>query len=78
MYKVLIVDDFLANGCALRGLISVVESAGAQVVGLGIAIEKGFQNGGADIRKLGYRIESLAIVDSMDAERKAVVFRNEN
>ena len=76
--RVLIVDDFLANGCALRGLISVVESAGAQVVGIGIAIEKGFQNGGADIRKLGYRIESLAIVDSMDAERKAVVFRNEN
>ena len=73
--RVLIVDDFLANGCALKGLISVVEAAGAQVAGIGIAIEKGFQNGGAVIRNLGYRIESLAIVDSMDAENKTVTFR---
>ena len=73
--KVLIIDDFLANGCALNGLISIVESAGATVVGIGIAIEKGFQGGGDKIRKLGYRLESLAIVDSMDAENKSVEFR---
>ena len=73
--KVLIVDDFLANGCALRGLISIVEAAGCEVAGIGIAIEKGFQDGGAKIRKLGYRLESLAIVDSMDAKNKTVVFR---
>lgn len=73
--RVLIVDDFLANGCALQGLISIVESAGAEVVGIGIAVEKGFQNGGEKIRKLGYRVESLAIVDAMDAENKTVIFR---
>ena len=75
--KVLIVDDFLANGCALRGLISIVEAAGGEVVGIGIAIEKGFQNGGEQIRKLGYHLESLAIVDSMDASNKTVVFREQ-
>ena len=75
--RVLIIDDFLANGCALRGLISIVESAGAEVAGIGIAIEKGFQDGGAQIRALGYRLESLAIVDSMDAENKTLVFRDE-
>ena len=75
--KVLIIDDFLANGCALKGLISIVESAGASVVGIGIAIEKGFQDGGAQIRKLGYRLESLAIVDKMDAENKTVIFREQ-
>ena len=64
--KVLIIDDFLANGCALQGLISLTESAGATVAGIGIAIEKGFQFGGRSIRNLGYRLESLAIVDSMD------------
>lgn len=73
--RILIIDDFLANGCALKGLISIVESAGAQVVGIGIAIEKGFQDGGAQIRALGYRLESLAIVDSMDTENKTVAFR---
>ena len=72
---VLIVDDFLANGCALQGLISIVESAGGTVEGLGIAIEKGFQIGGRVIRNLGYHLESLAIVDSMDAETGAIVFR---
>ena len=74
--RVLIIDDFLANGCALKGLISIVESAGAEVAGIGIAIEKGFQVGGAQIRSLGYRLESLAIVESMDAQNKTVSFRN--
>ena len=64
--RVLIIDDFLANGCALQGLISIVQSAGATVEGIGIAIEKGFQAGGTIIRNLGYQLESLAIVDSMD------------
>ena len=72
---VLIIDDFLANGCALQGLISIVESAEATVEGLGIAIEKGFQEGGWRIRNLGYQLESLAIVDSMDAETGAIEFR---
>ena len=72
---VLIVDDFLANGCALQGLISITEAAGATVEGLGIAIEKGFQIGGKVIRNLGYHLESLAIVESMDAETGEVVFR---
>ena len=74
---VLIVDDFLANGCALQGLISIVESAGATVSGLGIAIEKGFQIGGRVIRNLGYHLESLAIVDSMDAENGTIEFRKQ-
>ena len=74
---VLIIDDFLANGCALQGLISIVDSAGAEVVGLGIAIEKGFQEGGWRIRNLGYRLESLAIVDAMDAETGTITFREQ-
>ena len=74
---VLIIDDFLANGCALQGLISIAESAGATVEGLGIAVEKGFQIGGKVIRNLGYRLESLAIVDSMDAESGEIVFRKQ-
>ena len=74
---VLIIDDFLANGCALQGLISIVEASGATVSGLGIAIEKGFQIGGRVIRNLGYQLESLAIVDSMDAETGTVVFREQ-
>ena len=74
--RVLIIDDFLANGCALMGLISIVEAAGAQVVGIGIAVEKGFQDGGEKIRKMGYPLESLAIVDAMDAQSKTIVFRN--
>ena len=64
--RVLIVDDFLANGCALQGLISIVDAADAEVVGCGIAIEKGFQEGGHRLRNLGYRVESLAIIESMD------------
>ena len=76
--KILIVDDFLANGCALQGLISIAEAAGATVEGIGIVIEKGFQFGGRSIRNLGYRLESLAIVESMDAESKTVVFREQN
>ena len=74
---VLIIDDFLANGCALRGLIAIAESAGATVEGLGIAVEKGFQIGGKVIRDLGYRLESLAIVESMDAETGAITFREQ-
>ena len=72
---VIIVDDFLANGCALQGLISITESSGATVAGIGIAIEKGFQVGGTIIRNLGYHLESLAIVESMDAATGEVVFR---
>ena len=74
---VLIIDDFLANGCALRGLIAIAESAGATVEGLGIAIEKGFQLGGRVIRDLGYKLESLAIVKSMDAETGTITFREQ-
>ena len=74
---VLIIDDFLANGCALQGLISITESAGATVEGLGIAVEKGFQIGGKIIRNLCYRLESLAIVDAMDPETGAITFREQ-
>ena len=72
---VLIIDDFLANGCALQGLISITESAGATVAGCGIAIEKGFQFGGRAIRNLGYQVESLAIIDAMDSESGSITFR---
>jgi len=72
---VLLIDDFLANGCALQGLIQIVQSAGATVEGIGIAIEKGFQSGGRIIRNLGYQLESLAIVDAMNAETGEIVFR---
>ena len=75
--KVLIIDDFLANGCALQGLISIITEAGASVEGIGIAIEKGFQMGGKLIRNLGYQLESLAIVDSMNADAKEIVFREQ-
>ena len=74
---VLIIDDFLANGCALQGLISIVESAGAVVEGCGIVIEKGFQYGGRAIRNMGYHLESLAIVDAMDTETGAITFREQ-
>lgn len=74
---VLIIDDFLANGCALQGLISIVLEAGASVEGIGIAIEKGFQSGGRIIRNLGYHLESLAIVDSMDASDGSIVFHEQ-
>ena len=75
---VLIIDDFLANGCALQGLISIVEDAEATVEGCGIAIEKGFQDGGDRIRNLGYRVESIAIVDAMDAETGTITFRKQD
>ena len=75
--KILIVDDFLANGCALMGLISIAKSAGASVEGIGICIEKGFQSGGRIIRNLGYHLESLAIVESMDPENKTINFREQ-
>ena len=74
---VLIVDDFLANGCALQGLISIVDQAGGTVEGIGIAIEKGFQMGGQIIRNLGYHLESLAIVESMNHETGEIVFREQ-
>ena len=74
--RVLIVDDFLANGCALQGLISIVDSADAEVVGCGIVIEKGFQEGGERIRNLGYHLESLAIIESMDPETGVITFRS--
>ena len=74
---VLIIDDFLANGCALQGLISIVNEAGASVEGIGIVIEKGFQSGGEIIRILGYHLESLAIVDAMDASTGKVTFREQ-
>lgn len=74
---VLIIDDFLANGCALQGLISIVDQAGGTVEGIGIAVEKGFQMGGQIIRNLGYQLESLAIVESMNHETGEIVFREQ-
>ena len=74
---VLIIDDFLANGCALQGLISIVDDAKAIVEGCGIVIEKGFQIGGRVIRNMGYQVESLAIVEAMDAETGTIVFREQ-
>lgn len=74
---ILVIDDFLANGCALLGLTELVESAGATVEGIGIAIEKGFQQGGKIIRKKGYQLESLAIVENMDAANKTITFREQ-
>ena len=72
---ILIIDDFLANGCALEGLIEIAEKAGAAIEGIGIVIEKGFQRGGASLRERGYPLTSLAIVESMDAESGEIVFR---
>jgi len=74
---VLVIDDFLANGCALQGLISIIESAGASVEGIGIVIEKGFQPGGKLIREQGYRLESLAILDAMDPATGNIIFREQ-
>lgn len=74
---VLIIDDFLANGCALQGLIQIVKAAGGTVEGIGIAIEKAFQSGGTVIRNLGYRLESLAIVDGMNASTGEITFREQ-
>ena len=75
--KVLIIDDFLANGCALQGLIQIVQSAGASVEGIGIVIEKGFQSGGRIIRNLGFPLEYLAIIEKMNAADGSVVFREQ-
>lgn len=72
---VLIIDDFLANGCAVAGLIDLVKSAGAVVEGVGIAVEKGFQKGGKLLREKGVRVESLAIIESMDDESGKIIFR---
>jgi len=73
--KLLIIDDFLANGCALKGLIKIADEAGASIAGIGIAIEKGFQPGGDAIRSMGYHLESLAIVDEMDSSSGTIKFR---
>ena len=73
---ILIIDDFLANGCALQGLISIVAQAGGTVEGIGIAVEKGFQGGGDELRAAGYDVDSLAIVESMDPETGAIEFRS--
>jgi xanthine phosphoribosyltransferase len=73
----LIIDDFLANGCALQGLIAIAKAAGATVEGIGIVIEKGFQIGGQVIRNLGIQLESLAIIDAMDAETGTITFREQ-
>ena len=74
---ILIIDDFLANGCAVAGLIDLVQSAGAVVEGVGIAVEKGFQEGGKLLRSKGVRVESLAIVDAMDERTGEIVFRKQ-
>ncbi|MCI7098965.1 MAG: xanthine phosphoribosyltransferase [Lachnospiraceae bacterium] len=74
--KVLLIDDFLANGKALEGLIDLVNESGAELVGAGIVIEKGFQRGGDAIRSKGVRLESLAIVESMDEKTGEIVFRD--
>lgn len=73
---VLIIDDFLANGCAVSGLADLVRSAGAHIEGVGIAVEKGFQNGGKILRDKGLRVESLAIIESMDPSTGDIVFRH--
>lgn len=75
--RVLLIDDFLANGCALLGLIQIVQAAGATVEGIGIAVEKGFQSGGRMIRNLGYQLESLAIVENMDWQTGKITFREQ-
>ena len=72
--KVLIIDDFLANGCALEGLIKICEAAGAEVSGIGIAVEKGFQGGGDKLRERGFRVESLARIADMDCETGEITF----
>ena len=74
--KVLIVDDFLADGQAMHALIDLVHQAGGEVAGIGIAVEKGQQKGGRTLREEGYRLESIAIIDEMDWEKQEIVFRN--
>lgn len=71
---VLVIDDFLAMGCALKGLLSICRDAGVMVEGIGIAIEKGFQPGGTELRRAGYQVESLAIVESMDDATGQIIF----
>lgn len=73
--NILVIDDFMANGCAAMGLVELIEAAHANVAGIGIVIEKGFQQGGAMLRDRGFRVESLAIVDAMDAETQTITFR---
>lgn len=73
--KILVIDDFLAHGCALKGLIDIIKTSGAELVGCGIVIEKGFQSGGNELRNNGIRVESLAIVDSMNPETGEIIFR---
>ena len=73
--KILVIDDFLAHGCALKGLIDIINTSGAELVGCGIVIEKGFQTGGEEIRKSGVRVESLAIVESMNNDTGEILFR---
>ena len=73
--RVLVIDDIMANGCAMQGLISIVEDAEAEVVGCGVVIEKSFQEGADRIRNLGYRLESLVAVESMDEATGAITFR---
>ena len=74
---VLLIDDFLANGKALEGLAKLVKDSGAELVGAGVVIEKGFQHGGAMLRGRGYRVESLAIVEEMDPETQTIRFRED-
>ena len=75
--NILVIDDFMANGCAAMGLVKIIQEAHANLVGIGIVIEKGFQQGGAKLIEQGLRVESLAIVDSMDAETQSITFREE-
>ena len=75
---VLIIDDFLANGCALEGLMDIVRQAGGTVEGIGVAVEKGFQGGGDKLRSMGVNLHSLAIIDKMDAASGTIQFRKEN
>lgn len=76
--RVLIIDDFLANGCAVMGLMQIVKCSGAKLEGVGIAVEKGFQQGGELIREQGVRLESLAVIDSMNYKTGEIVFRRPN
>jgi len=74
---VLLIDDFMANGCAMDGLIEICEAAGATIEGIGIAVEKGFQGGGDNLRARGFIVDSLAIIESMDAQTGEIVFREQ-
>lgn len=74
--KILVIDDFLANGCAVDGLIDIINESGATLCGVGILIEKGFQEGGKRLRERGVRVESLAIVDAMNDETGEIIFRH--